>query len=60
MFYIPMVMLILSALVYTFKVKLSEKRHTEIVRDLERKLRAEAKADDATDADAPAAAPEQA
>lgn len=63
MFYIPMVMLILSALVYTFKVKLSEKRHTEIVRELERKLRAEAKADvDAeTEADSQSdTAPEQA
>jgi lactose/raffinose/galactose permease len=63
MFYIPMVMLILSALVYTFKVKLSEKRHTEIVRELERKLRAEAKADVATEpvADSqPDTTPEQA
>ncbi|WP_461215859.1 glycoside-pentoside-hexuronide (GPH):cation symporter [Lacticaseibacillus sp. GG6-2] len=44
MFYIPMVLLILSAFVYATKVKLSESRHTEIVRDLERKLRAEEKA----------------
>ncbi|MFC6259343.1 glycoside-pentoside-hexuronide (GPH):cation symporter [Levilactobacillus fujinensis] len=40
-FYMPMVLLILSALIYQFKVTLSEKKHAEIVRKLEKKLETE-------------------
>lgn len=41
MFYIPIILLIISAFVYFKKISLSEKRHAEIVNDLEKKLRAE-------------------
>jgi len=38
-FYMPMVLLVISALIYQFKVTLSEKKHAEIVKELESKLR---------------------
>ncbi|AKP65063.1 glycoside-pentoside-hexuronide (GPH):cation symporter [Levilactobacillus koreensis] len=40
-FYMPMILLVLSALIYQFKVTLSEKKHAEIVRELEKKLETE-------------------
>lgn len=40
-FYIPIILIILAAIVYFGKIKLSEKRHAEIVEDLEKKLKAE-------------------
>lgn len=40
MFYAPMVLIVLAAVVYLTKVSLTEKRHGEIVRDLEKALRA--------------------
>ncbi|KRK32795.1 glycoside-pentoside-hexuronide (GPH):cation symporter [Loigolactobacillus bifermentans] len=40
MFYAPMVLIVLAALVYLTKVTLTEKRHAEIVRDLEKDLKA--------------------
>ncbi|WP_203641066.1 glycoside-pentoside-hexuronide (GPH):cation symporter [Levilactobacillus andaensis] len=40
-FYMPMILLVLAALIYQFKVTLSEKKHAEIVRELEKKLETE-------------------
>ena len=40
MFYIPIILIILAAVVYAKKISLSEKRHAQIVDDLEKKLRA--------------------
>ena len=37
-FYVPLVLIVLSLLVFTFKVKISEKMHDEIVKELEAKL----------------------
>ena len=39
-FYVPLVLIVLSLLVFTFKVKISEKMHAEIVEQLEAKLTA--------------------
>ena len=39
-FYVPLVLIVLSLLVFTFKVKISEKLHAEIVEQLEAKLTA--------------------
>ena len=39
-FYVPLVLIVLSLLVFTFKVKISEKMHAEIVEQLEAKLAA--------------------
>ena len=39
-FYVPLVLIVLSLLVSTFKVKISEKMHAEIVEQLEAKLTA--------------------
>ncbi|MTV81491.1 glycoside-pentoside-hexuronide (GPH):cation symporter [Secundilactobacillus folii] len=41
MFYIPMVLLLISGAIFFVKVKLSEQKHTEIVKKLEKKLDAE-------------------
>lgn len=41
MFYIPIALIIISVLIYWFKVKLTEKKHAEIVRQLEERLRKE-------------------
>ena len=41
MFYMPIVSLILAALIYYFKISLSEKRHAQIVTELEKKLEAQ-------------------
>ncbi len=41
MFYGPVVLILLAACVYFFKVKLTEDKHKEIVTDLEKKLEAE-------------------
>ncbi|BAP85309.1 sodium:solute symporter [Paucilactobacillus hokkaidonensis JCM 18461] len=43
MFFAPIVLIIIAALVYLFKVELSEKKHSEIVNELETKLKAEQK-----------------
>ncbi|MFD1454687.1 glycoside-pentoside-hexuronide (GPH):cation symporter [Levilactobacillus lanxiensis] len=40
-FYMPMILLIVAALIYQFKVTLSEKKHAEIVKELESKLETE-------------------
>lgn len=40
-FYMPMILLVVSALIYQFKVTLSEKRHAQIVKELESKLETE-------------------
>ncbi|WP_061775610.1 glycoside-pentoside-hexuronide (GPH):cation symporter [Levilactobacillus senmaizukei] len=40
-FYMPMILLIVAALIYQFKITLSEKKHAEIVRELEKKLETE-------------------
>ncbi|MGX6429155.1 glycoside-pentoside-hexuronide (GPH):cation symporter [Levilactobacillus yonginensis] len=40
-FYMPMILLIVAALIYQFKIVLSEKKHAEIVRELETKLETE-------------------
>ena len=37
-FYVPLILIVLSLLVFTFKVKISEKLHAEIVEQLEAKL----------------------
>lgn len=39
-FYVPLVLIVLSLLVFTFKVKINEKMHAEIVEQLEAKLAA--------------------
>lgn len=39
-FYAPMVLIALGALIYFFKVTLTEKRHEEVVKELEQKLNA--------------------
>ena len=39
-FYVPLVLIVLSLLVFTFKVKINEKLHAEIVEQLEAKLAA--------------------
>lgn len=39
MFFAPMALIVIAALVYLLKVKLTESRHAEIVRELERKLK---------------------
>lgn len=41
MFYGPVILVVLAALVYFFKVKLTEDKHREIVSELEKKLKAE-------------------
>lgn len=41
MFYGPVILVVLAALVYFFKVKLTEDKHREIVTELEKKLEAE-------------------
>ena len=41
MFYIPIALIIISVLIYWFKVTLTEKKHAEIVRQLEERLRKE-------------------
>jgi Na+/melibiose symporter and related transporters len=41
MFYAPMILVAVAAIVYYTKVKLSESRHEEIVKELETKLKAE-------------------
>ena len=47
-FYIPLVLIILSLIVFMFKVKITEKMHDEIVKELEVKLaNGEIEADDA-------------
>ena len=47
-FYIPLVLIILSLIVFLFKVKITEKMHAEIVKELEVKLaNGEIEADDA-------------
>mgnify|MGYP000603401833 CR=1 FL=1 len=47
-FYIPLVLIILSLIVFLFKVKITEKMHDEIVKELEVKLaNGEIEADDA-------------
>ncbi|GAW98608.1 glycoside-pentoside-hexuronide (GPH):cation symporter [Secundilactobacillus mixtipabuli] len=48
MFYIPMVLLVISAIIFFNKVQLSEKKHAKIVQKLEEKLGV----DDDTDTDA--------
>lgn len=40
-FYIPVILIIVAAIVYLTKIKLSEKKHAEIVNELETKLKAE-------------------
>jgi len=40
-FYMPMILLVVAALIYQFKVTLSEKKHAEIVKELESKLETE-------------------
>ena len=37
-FYVPLVLIVLSLLVFTFKVKINEKMHAKIVKELEAKL----------------------
>ena len=37
-FYVPLALIVLSLLVFMFKVKISEKMHDEIVKELEAKL----------------------
>jgi lactose/raffinose/galactose permease len=44
MFYAPMVLIVLAAFVYLTKVTLTEKRHAEIVRELEKDLKAKQQA----------------
>ena len=41
MFYIPIALIVISVLIYWFKVTLTEKKHAEIVRQLEERLRKE-------------------
>ena len=50
MFYGPMILVAVAAIVYYTKVKLSESRHEQIVKELETKLRAEKDAKEASDA----------
>lgn len=38
MFFIPMALLVISALIFMAKIKLTEAKHAEIVSELERKL----------------------
>ncbi|KIO96339.1 Lactose and galactose permease, GPH translocator family [Levilactobacillus brevis] len=40
-FYIPLVLIAVAALIYQFKISLSEKRHAEIVKEIEAKLEAQ-------------------
>ncbi|CUS25592.1 galactose cation symporter [Paucilactobacillus oligofermentans DSM 15707 = LMG 22743] len=44
MFYTPIVLIIIAALVYLLKVSLTEKKHAEVVNDLEKKLTAKKEA----------------
>ncbi|BAQ95684.1 glycoside-pentoside-hexuronide (GPH):cation symporter [Bifidobacterium angulatum] len=51
-FYVPLVLIVLSLLVFMFKVKISEKMHDDIVKQLEAKLAAgEIESDDESSAD---------
>ncbi len=51
-FYVPLVLIVLSLLVFMFKVKISEKMHDDIVKQLETKLAAgEIESDDESSAD---------
>ena len=51
-FYVPLVLIVLSLLVFMFKVKISEKMHDDIVKQLEAKLAAgEIQSDDESSAD---------
>ena len=51
-FYVPLVLIVLSLLVFMFKVKISEKMHDDIVKQLEAKLAAGEIEDEGADAPA--------
>lgn len=47
MFYIPLILLIIAALIFFFKVTLTEEKHDEIVKELNKRL----EKDESTDPD---------